>query len=233
MADSADKIQTYRQMLKLDSRSRVFALLAEELCGAGKWEEAAEVCKKGLLCHPDHLRSRVLLGWALMEMGDASQSERILLNVVEDIRKSAMIFKLLSEFAAFSGNTQSASEYARIYEVFQTPGSDRGGIAPPEELDRIEPVSPPKKEVSEWDNFKAEAIDELQGAEISAQLALEDIDSESKVGLEEILMHLTQRIEGRLSKKALPAAILSEDDKNKLKEKIVAFLGAPPPNSEQ
>ena len=226
MADSADIIQTYRQMLQLDGTSRVFALLAEELCAAGQWEEAAEVCKKGLLFHPDHLRSQVLLGWALKEMGDASQSERILLNAVEDIRKNVIIFNLLSECAAFSGNTQSASEYARIYEAFQTPGPAQGGIASPPEIDRIESVCPPKKEVSEWDDFRAEAIAELHGAvsqEISAKLA-PDIDSESEIGFEEIVMHLAQRIEGRMIQNAAPAAILSEDDKNMLKEKIMALL---------
>jgi hypothetical protein len=213
-------------MLQLDGTSRVFALLAEELCAAGQWEEAAEVCKKGLLFHPDHLRSQVLLGWALKEMGDASQSERILLNAVEDIRKNVIIFNLLSECAAFSGNTQSASEYARIYEAFQTPGPAQGGIASPPEIDRIESVCPPKKEVSEWDDFRAEAIAELHGAvsqEISAKLA-PDIDSESEIGFEEIVMHLAQRIEGRMIQNAAPAAILSEDDKNMLKEKIMALL---------
>jgi len=228
MADSADNIQTYRQLLKLDSRSRVFARLAEELCAAGEWEKAAEVCKKGLLFHPDHLRSRVLLAWALMEMGEAGQSERILLKVVEDIRKSAISFKLLSEFAAFSGNTQSAREYARIYEAFQTPGPALGGTAPSPELDHLEPARPPEKEVSEWDNFKAEAVEELNGTvsqEISDRIT-PGIEPESKIGLEEILMHLAQRIEGRLIQKALPAAILSEDDKNMLREKIVAVLSA-------
>ena len=228
MADSADNIQTYRQLLKLDSRSRVFARLAEELCAAGEWEQAAEVCKKGLLFHPDHLRSRVLLAWALMEMGEAGQSERILLKVVEDIRKSAISFKLLSEFAAFSGNTQSAREYARIYDAFQTPGPALGGTAPSPELDQLEPARPPEKEVSEWDNFKAEAVEELKGTvsqEISDRIT-PDIEPESKIGLEEILMHLAQRIEGRLIQKALPAAILSEDDKNMLREKIVAVLSA-------
>jgi len=228
MADSADKIQTYRQMLQLDNRSRVFALLAEELCAAGQWEEAAEVCNKGLLFHPDHLRARMLLGWALMEMGDASQSELILLNAVEDIRKNVIIFNLLSEFAAFSGNTQSAREYARIYEAFQTPGPAQGGIASPPGIDGLDPVCPTKKEVSEWDSFRAEAIEELHGAvsmEISAQLA-PDIDPGSKIGFEEILIHLVQRIEGRIVQNAAPAAILSEDDKNMLKEKIVDALGA-------
>lgn len=186
MADSDDNIQTYRQMLKLDRRSRVFALLAEQLCAALKWEEAAEVCKKGLLFHPDHLRARVLLGWALMEMGDASQSERILLKAVEDIRKNAITFKLLSESAASSGNTQSAVEYARIYGAFQTLGPARGEIAPP---------------------------------------LTSDIAPELKSEPDEILMHLVQRIEGRIIHHGPPAAILSEDDKNMLKEKIVAVLG--------
>ena len=77
MADSADNIQKYREILELDPRSRVFALLAEELCAAGRWEEAAEVCKKGLLFHPDNLRARVLLGWALMEMGETGESDRV------------------------------------------------------------------------------------------------------------------------------------------------------------
>ena len=228
MADSADKIQTYRQMLKVDRRSRVFALLAEELCAAGEWEEAAEVCKKGLLFHPDHLRSRVLLGWALMEIGDAGQSERILLNAVEDIRKNAIMFKLLSEFAASSGITQSAGEYARIYEVLRTPGPAQGEIAPPPAIDRLEPAFPPKKEVSGRDSFKTEAIEELHGAvsrEISAPLT-PGIEPEPEIVLEEILIHLVQGIEGRFLQKALPAAILSEDDKNMLKKKIVAFLGA-------
>ena len=228
MADSDDNIQTYRQMLKLDRRSRVFALLAEQLCAAGKWEEAAEVCKKGLLFHPDHLRARVLFGWALMEMGDAGQSERILLHAIEDIRKNAITFKLLSESAASSGNTQSAVEYARIYGAFQTLGPARGGIAPPLETDCLDPAFPPKKEVSEGDSFKEEAIEEPRGTvsqEISAPLT-PGIAPESETGLEEILMHLVQRIEGRFLPKAVPAAILSEDDKNMLKAKIVAFLGA-------
>ena len=227
MADSADNIQTYRQMLKLDRRSRVFALLAEQLCAAGKWEEAAEVCKKGLLFHPDHLRARVLLGWALMEMGDAGQSERILLNAIEDIRKNAITFKLLSESAASSGNTQSAVEYARIYGAFQTLGPARDGIAPPLETDWLEVAFPPKKEVSEGDSSKAEAIEELRGPvsqEIHAPHT-SDIAPKLKGEPDEILIHLAQRIEGRVIEHGPPVAILSEDDKNMLKEKIVAVLG--------
>jgi tetratricopeptide (TPR) repeat protein len=233
MADPANNIQTYRQMLKVDRRSRVFALLAEELCAAGQWEEAAEVCKKGLLFHPDHLRSRVLLGCAFMEMGEADQSERILLGVVDDIRRNSIAFKLLSEFATFSGDPKSAEEYARIYEVLQTTGAAPGANASPPELDRMEEVFPPEKEAIELDDFKAEDIEDLQGASMdaasaktSAQPAPQIESNNHKVGLEDVLAQLVQRIEGRFPKRVLPGAILSEDDKSMLKQKIVEALGA-------
>jgi hypothetical protein len=219
MAGSADDIQTYREMLKLDPRSRVFALLAEELCAAGEWEQVAQVCKEGLAFHPDHLRSRVLLGWAFMEMGEVDQSERILLDAVEDIRKNAIIFKLLSEFAIFSGNPESAAEYAKIYEAFQSPGAVE---AAPTQQEHPEPAPTPGKAASGWDEFKAEAIEELQGTELDVVSA----KMSSKSGVEEILTHLSQKIEERLCAEAAPAAILSEQDKSFLKQEIIAALSS-------
>ncbi len=150
MTGSAEsRIETYREMLKLDPRSLVFTLLAEELCATGEWEQVAQICKEGLVYHPGHLRSRTLLGWALMEMGEADQSEGILVEVMEDIRKNAIIFKMLSEFAEFSGNPVSAAEYAGIYTAFQTLG------APAVEPDQPEPVSQMEKE--------AKGLERLQG----------------------------------------------------------------------
>ena len=226
MTGSADTIQTYRDMLKVDPRSRVFALLAEELCVAGQWEQAVAVCKKGLHFHPDHLRSRVLLGWALIEMGEADKSERVLLKAVEDIRKNTIIFKLLSELATFSGNAESAGEYARIYQAFQTPDT----VPPPPGIDDLEPVAPPKKEASEWDDFKTEAIEELQGPdldtlspEVPAQPKPEMV-TRPKIDLAQIMSNLAQRFEERFTEQAQSAAILSEDDKNMLMQKLLAAL---------
>jgi tetratricopeptide (TPR) repeat protein len=235
MRDLEDKIETYGQMLKLDRRSRVFALLAEELCAAGKWEEAAEICRKGLLFHPDHLRSRALLGWALMEMGDAERSERILLKASEDIRKNSVIFKLLSELAAESGNTESAKRYAGIYQVFQAaaaaPAKVEMGAEPdagplmPESAESAD-LEPPDVEA-----FKAEAIEELQGVDM--ETSAPEYVEEPPPGpgpkpseLEEVLIRLAQRIEARFSERIEPPAILSEEDKIMLERKIVTALSA-------
>jgi len=226
MAGSADTIQTYSDMLKVDPRSHVFALLAEELCAAGQWEQAVAVCKKGLHFHPDHLRSRVLLGWALIELGEADKSERVLLKAVEDIRKNTIIFKLLSELATFSGDAGSAGEYARIYEAFQT----QDAVPSPPGTDQLEPVAQLKKEASDLDDFKAEAIEELQGLdmdtlcqEVTAQ-SKPEMAPHPKIGFAEILTLLAQRFEERFTEQAQPAAILSEDDKNMLRQKLFAGL---------
>ncbi len=225
MTGSADTIQEYREMLKLDPRSRVFSLLAEELCAAGQWEEAAAVCEEGLHFYPEHLRSQVLLGWAFIEMGEADKSEQVLLKVVEDIRKNTMVFKLLSELATFSGNALGAGEYARIYEAFQTSGSAPSPVKP----DQIEPAGPPKKTASEWDILKAEAIEELHGPDVDTvypEVAAEpaqEIAPRPKTDLGEILSNLVQRLEGRFPGKEQPAAaILSEDDKNMLRQTLLA-----------
>ena len=223
MTGSADTIQQYREMLKLDPRSRVFTLLAEELCAAGQWEEAAAVCEEGLHFHPEHLRSQVLLGWAFIEMGESDKSEQVLLKVVEDFRNNTIIFKMLSELATFSGNAQSASEYARIYEAFQT--SD----AVPLPVERpIEPAVPSKKAASEWDVLKAEAIEELHGPDVDTvypEVAAEpsqEMAPRPKTDLGEILSNLVQRLEGRFPGKEQPAAILSEDDRNMLRQALLA-----------
>jgi hypothetical protein len=109
------------------------------------------------------------------------------------------------------------------------------------EIDQAGPALPPEKEDADWNDFKAQAIEELKEPfmevpDIPSQIALEQAidraisqivpgtDSESPLELEGILFHLVQRIEGRFTRKAPPAAILSEDDKNMLREKIVAAL---------
>ncbi len=223
MTGSADTIQTYRDMLKLDPRSRVFALLAEELCAAGQWEQAAAVCKKGIHFHPDHLRARVLLGWALIEMGEADKAERILLKAVDDVRKNAIIFKLLSELATFSGNAESAGEYAGMYQAFQPSGAAPSPLG----IDHFDPAAQPEKEASDWNDFKAEAIEELRGTDVDTLGPEVPAQPKLKIGFEEILWHLAQRFEGRFAEeKAQPAAILSEDDKNMLRQRLLAGLPA-------
>jgi tetratricopeptide (TPR) repeat protein len=109
-----NSIQRYEEMLRIDPGSRVFELLAEELCSRGLWAEAVRVCRQGLTYHPDRIRGRVLLGWALKESGELNEAEKVLIAAEMDIRKNAMVFKLLARIA------ESADELDRAESLMNT-----------------------------------------------------------------------------------------------------------------
>lgn len=212
MAGLAEKLHLYREMLKLDPKSRVFTLLAEELCDAGEWEEAAEVCRKGLRFHSDHFKSRVLLGWALMELGEVDESGRILTDLYDEIRKNGVMFKLLSEFATFSGDEDRAGEFSRIYDAFQgrecIPSGQKTRIdspkSAPEATSEQVVISEPVREE------EPEAIEIAQAGK----------------RLEDILSSLAERVESRISGAGAVSAVFTEKDKDFIKQRILSELRA-------
>ncbi len=253
MASSTDSIQLYRQMLKLDPDSRVFALLAEELCSAGQWEEAADVCRKGLQSHPDHLRSRVLLGWALMEMGEADESGAVLEQIVEEISQSSMIFKLLSEFATFSGDPDRAAAFSKVYDAFQAPNMQMSegavtvapAFAPEAAPDATAGIVKTEERTWPLETRVAAALETVEPAveqmaeSVAASLpekVLMDVDLDvpeeveplavKSPGLPGILSGLADAIELRFTAAPALPPMLSGADKDFLKKAIIGELAA-------
>ena len=74
MATDDPRLLDLRRRVQADPASSCFAELAEELRREGATEEAVNVCRAGLVHHPDHLSARVTLGRTLIELdrlGDA------------------------------------------------------------------------------------------------------------------------------------------------------------------
>jgi hypothetical protein len=117
-----NSIQRFEEMLRIDPGSRVFELLAEELCSRGLWAEAVRVCRQGLTFHPDHVRGRVLLGWALKESGEIIEAERVLMAAEMEIRKNAMVFKLLAKIAESADDPDRAETLMNTWRNLQ-PGT--------------------------------------------------------------------------------------------------------------
>jgi len=117
-----DIVKQYEELLKLDPGSKAFASLAEELCYRGFWEGAVKVCRQGLTYHPQHLRGRVLLGWALKEVGEIEEAETVLREVEGEIQKNALLFRLLAELAKKSGEVERAGRLLLIHQNLQ-PGT--------------------------------------------------------------------------------------------------------------
>ena len=117
-----DIVKQYEELLKLDPGSIAFAPLAEELCYRGFWEGAVKVCRQGLTHHPQHLRGRVLLGWALKELGESDEAEKVLVEVEGEVQKNALLFRLLAELAKKAGHSDRAERLLLIHRNLQ-PGT--------------------------------------------------------------------------------------------------------------
>jgi tetratricopeptide (TPR) repeat protein len=98
------RLEELQRRVRRDPASISFAALAEEYRRLGLFEEAADVCRAGLLRHPSYLSARVTLGRALLELEDfdgaASELERVLEHAPENlaaIRALAELHRRLAE----------------------------------------------------------------------------------------------------------------------------------------
>jgi hypothetical protein len=83
------RIEELRRRVLADPASIAFAALAEEFRRVGRYEDAIETCRTGLLRHPAYLSARVTLGRALIETGDfegaREQLETVLRSAPENL----------------------------------------------------------------------------------------------------------------------------------------------------
>jgi tetratricopeptide (TPR) repeat protein len=107
------RIEELRRRVQKDPASLAFAHLAEEYRRAGRYDEAIETCRAGLVHHPTYLSARVTLGRSLIEMGelDAAQSE--LQAVMTAAPDNLAAIRGLAEIHQRRGQLQEALDYYR------------------------------------------------------------------------------------------------------------------------
>ena len=69
-AVESTRIEELRRRVQRDPASVSFAALAEEYRRLGRFADAIDTCRSGLLRHPSYQSARVTLGRALVDMGD-------------------------------------------------------------------------------------------------------------------------------------------------------------------
>lgn len=141
--ESKESIASYQKLLEHDPTSQVFALVAEHLCGKGLWQEAEATCRRGLVFHPHHLKGKVLLGWALRELGEVDEAEHILTEAHKELSKNVILYEILAGIATDKGDTGLAQHYQAVYQLFQT-GPEPAAAAAPESPEVHVAAEPPK-----------------------------------------------------------------------------------------
>ncbi len=80
---------------------------------------AVRVCREGLTFYPRDLRGRVLLGWALKELAECGEAEKILMEAAGEIQKNALAFGLLAELAEMAGKGEQAAAFRNVCQDLQ------------------------------------------------------------------------------------------------------------------
>lgn len=165
-----DKVYWYRELLSHDPTSKAFVALAEELCSRHAWQEAIETCRNGLRYHPQNLRGRILLGWALWESGDFGPAEQILADARGELEKNAVLYKILAEAAAKKGEPEQSTELLKIYKSIQP------SLAPSSSAPARESLSETTVEAPAIQIQQAEAEELEAGKEIRSEAVLEEAE---------------------------------------------------------
>lgn len=144
-----DLLEFSKKLLEQDPSPQLFVTLTEEFCSRKLWSEAVEICRRGLVFHPKHFRGRVLLGWALWELGEVGEAERLLTETRQEFEKNAIIYSILAEMAKKRGDSDQAWRFMHIYQSLvdsehsgRPPEHQaRGALIPePQEEEALEPL---------------------------------------------------------------------------------------------
>jgi tetratricopeptide (TPR) repeat protein len=91
------RIEELRRRVQRDPASVSFAALAEEYRRLGRFVDAVDVCRAGLLRHPSYLSARVTLGRALMEIGEFDNATKELEQVLRSAPENLAAIRALAE----------------------------------------------------------------------------------------------------------------------------------------
>jgi tetratricopeptide (TPR) repeat protein len=91
------RIEALRRRVEADPTSIAFAALAEEYRRLGRYQDAVDVCRRGLERHPAYLSARVTLGRSLIELDQLDAGARELEQVLASAPENLAAIRALAE----------------------------------------------------------------------------------------------------------------------------------------
>jgi tetratricopeptide (TPR) repeat protein len=112
--------------------SRIFAPLAEAYRQAGRLSEAIEICRRGLVHHPDYLSGQIVLARCHYDRGELEPAVELFQSIVAADPRSVAAVRALGEISRARGDLEGAlSRYGQAHEL------DSGDAELRERLDEL------------------------------------------------------------------------------------------------
>jgi hypothetical protein len=115
------RIDELRRRVEADPTSIAFAALAEEYRRLGRYQDAVDVCRRGLERHPAYLSARVTLGRALIELDQLDAGARELEQVLSAAPENLAAIRALAEVHRRRGELPESVDVAQELTPTPTP----------------------------------------------------------------------------------------------------------------
>lgn len=96
-SDQPPQFREYLRRYKEDPKSRVFVPLAEAYRRQGRFEDALEICLKGMQFHPDYQSGRITLARCYMDKKEFTRAQTELQKVIERVPDNLLAQRLLGD----------------------------------------------------------------------------------------------------------------------------------------
>ena len=112
------RIADLRRRLEKDPGSRTFFDLAREYHESGRFQEAADICARGLRQHASYLSARVLLGRIYFDMGRSDDAREAMETALQQAPDNLVARRVLAQICLEQGDLAGALERFRALLAF-------------------------------------------------------------------------------------------------------------------
>jgi tetratricopeptide (TPR) repeat protein len=112
---SNPRLDELRRRVQADPTSIAFAALAEEYRRTGRFDDAIQVCRAGLVRHPAYVSARVTLGRALIELDQLEEAEAELAQVLKIAPENLAAIRAQAEI-----HSRKSARQAHVAAAIQT-----------------------------------------------------------------------------------------------------------------
>jgi tetratricopeptide (TPR) repeat protein len=127
---SEDRVAQLERRVQADPTSVAFAALAEEYRRVGRYQDAVDVSRKGLVRHPAYLSARVTLGRALLEMNVLNEAREEFEIVLRTAPENLAAIRGLAEIHHRGGQTHDSAEHYEAALANAEHGLSGGSLEP-------------------------------------------------------------------------------------------------------
>jgi tetratricopeptide (TPR) repeat protein len=150
-----DRIDDLRRRVEADPTSIAFAALAEEYRRLGRFQEAVDVCRRGLERHPAYLSAKVTLARALIELKQLDEAQRTLDDVLRMAPENLAAIRARADLHQRRGSVPEAFDLEAARAVFEgTAAADTSPVpVQPVQESRVEAPPPSSPELERLEVF--------------------------------------------------------------------------------